>query len=310
MKVSDQPSELQAILGPVVATIGKYDGMHLGHQSILSSLRSAAAKLGLPSVVILSEPQPEEFFAPDKAPLRLMPFADKVDFLTTQGIDAVLRMNFDKAISSLTADEFIYSYLWRDLGLCHLVIGDDFKFGKNRAGDFSLLQRNGAELGFTVDAVEPCLAQGERVSSTLVRKYLEQGNCERVQKLLARPFMIRGIVQQGRRLGRQLGVPTANLALETREPVMRGVFIVEVELVDGSRNPAIANIGFKPTVTEVPEPSLEVHLLHFDGNLYGKVLKVHFINKIRDEKRFDGLEALRSQIQQDLTQAKTFFGLV
>ncbi|MGA0805162.1 MAG: bifunctional riboflavin kinase/FAD synthetase [Pseudohongiellaceae bacterium] len=303
MQIFDAPVQVHATLGPCVATIGKYDGMHLGHQRILAEARRRAAMLGLPTVVILSEPQPEEFFSPTAAPPRLTPFDDKVAFLAELGISAVLRMRFDTALSQLTAEDFVRDFLVRDLGIRVLVIGDDFRFGRQRGGDLALLQRLAPQLGFDVNSVAKCAQGSERVSSTLVRHYLQQGNCLRAAALLGRPYTMSGEVVAGRQLGRQLGVPTANIRLQMSVLPMSGVFAVRVPL-DGRLLPGVANLGFKPTVSEQPLPSLEVHLLDFSGDLYGRYLQVQFLHKLRDEEKFSGIDALKRQIAQDLLQAR------
>lgn len=308
MQIFDTPSQVRAALGPCVATIGKYDGMHLGHQRILAELQARAEQLGLPTVVILSEPHPEEYFSPSTAPPRLLPFADKVQFLAGLGITAVLRMRFDTSLSQLAADEFVRGFLVGELGLRALVIGDDFRFGRNRAGDFALLQQLAPRLGFEVDSVAPCQESGERVSSTLVRRYLQAGDCARVTQLLGRPYAISGEIVQGRQLGRQLGVPTANVQLQMSALPMSGVFAVEAVL-DGRGLPGVANLGCKPTVSTEPQPSLEVHLFDFAADIYGQRLQVRFLHKLRDEMKFAGLAALQQQIAQDQRQARQWLGL-
>ena len=287
-----------------MATIGKYDGMHLGHQRILAEVQHRARAAGLPAVVILSEPQPEEFFAPATAPPRLTPFDDKVAFLSGLGIPAVLRMRFDAALSQLPAEDFVRRFLVQELGMRVLVIGDDFRFGRQRGGDFALLQRLAPQLGFEVDSVAKCELGSERVSSTLVRNYLQQGSCSRAAELLGRPYSMSGEVVYGRQLGRQLGVPTANVRLQMTALPMTGVFAVQV-LLDGRRLPGVANLGFKPTVSTGSQPSLEVHLLDFSGDLYGSKLQVQFLHKLRDERKFAGLDALKLQIAEDLQQARS-----
>jgi len=308
MQIFDAPAQARAALGHCVATIGKYDGMHLGHQRILAELRQHAAAQGLPTVVILSEPQPEEFFAPAAAPPRLLPFDDKVTFLATQGITAVLRMRFDTCLSELAAEDFVREFLVQALGMRVLVIGDDFRFGRQRVGDYALLQRLAPQLGFEVCSVAKCQLEGERVSSTLVRSYLQQGACDHVGRLLGRPYSMSGTVVQGRQLGRQLGVPTANVQLQMSSLPMTGVFAVNA-LLDGCTLPGVANLGYKPTVSPVPLPSLEVHLLDFTGDIYGRHLQVEFLHKLRDEMKFDGLPALQQQIARDLQEARSVLAL-
>lgn len=308
MQIFDAPGQARAALGACVATIGKYDGMHLGHQRILAELQQRAATLGLPAVVILSEPQPEEFFAPAAAPPRLLPFADKVAFLAGFGIPAVLRMRFDTALSQMAAGDFVRDFLVTGLGTRVLVIGDDFRFGRNRSGDIALLRELAPRLGFAVDSVAPCEEGGERVSSTLVRQYLQAGDCQRVVRLLGRPYAMSGDIVQGRQLGRLLGVPTANVQLQLQALPMSGVFAVQAQL-DGQLLPGVANLGIKPTVSNDLRPSLEVHLFDFSGDIYGKRLQVRFLHKLRDEMKFDGLPALQQQIALDQARARALLGL-
>jgi riboflavin kinase/FMN adenylyltransferase len=308
MQIFEAPAQARAALGPCVATIGKYDGLHLGHQRIIAELQQRAAVLGLPTVVILSEPQPEEFFAPASAPPRLTPFADKVAYLSSLGITAVLRMRFDAALSQVTAEDFVRDFLVQGLGIRALVIGDDFRFGNQRKGDFALLQRLAPHLGFEVASVAKCEQGSERVSSTLVRSYLQQGSCMRAAELLGRPYAMSGDVVLGRQLGRQLGVPTANVKLQMAALPMTGVFAVRAVLGDRVL-PGVANLGFKPTVSADLLPSLEVHLLDFSGDIYGRHLQVQFLHKLRDEMKFSGLDALKQQIALDLQQARRFLQL-
>ena len=307
MQIFDSPDSLRQALGPSVATIGKYDGMHLGHQSILEAVKARAAGLHLPTVVILSEPQPEEYFAPDSAPPRLNHFDDKVDFLAGFGLDAVLRLRFDAAVSRCPAERFVMNYLVAGLGLKVLIVGDDFRFGQGRQGDFALLQQLGTLHGFDVACVPPCQVDGERVSSTRVRLCLAQGDCAAVARLLGRPYSMGGEVVRGRQLGRQLGVPTANIALGRSTLPASGVFAVHAEC-EGQWYKGVANLGVKPTVEDKPLPSLEVHLLDAAPELYGRHMRVHFLHKLRDERRFESLDALKKQIARDVQDARAALG--
>lgn len=303
MHIFESPEALQAALGPSAVTIGKYDGMHLGHQSILDALQEKAASRGLPTVVILSEPQPEEFFAPAAAPPRLNHFQDKVDFLAQRGIDAVLKLRFDEARSRQSAESFVRDFLVAALGARLLVIGDDFRFGRGRAGDFALLRNLAPQLGFEVSSVGKYCNGELRVSSTLVRDFLQAGDCAGAARLLGRPYSISGPVIRGRQLGRQLGAPTANVALLSGSLPMTGVFAVIAD-TGAQRFRAVANLGYRPTVSEEPEPSLEVHLLDTEADLYDRILRVHFMEKLRDEVKFASLEALKQQIALDIVEAR------
>lgn len=306
MKVLDSLTSARLWSGSCVATIGKYDGMHLGHQRILDALLADAAKRKLPSLVILSEPQPEEFFAGAAAAPRLNHFQDKVDFLAAYGVDAVYRMNFDQTLSQQSAEEFVQGFLVDGLGVRSLMVGDDFRFGRNRGGDIALLQRLGAELGYSVTSVAACRDEAERVSSTLVRQCLQSGDCARVMRLLGRPYSISGPVIRGRQLGRQIGVPTANVELLTHTLPMTGVFMVRASL-PGRELPGVANVGYKPTIASGNAPSLEVHLLDFHDDIYGERLHVHFLRKLRNEQKFAGLPQLQEQIRRDIEQARAGF---
>lgn len=303
MEVFDSPEQVRHKLGACVATIGKYDGMHLGHQCILDELRSTAAQLGLPAIVILSEPQPEEFFTGANAPARLNHFADKVAFLEDYGIDAVYCLRFDQALSQQDAEAFVREFLVAGLAIKGLVVGHDFRFGRNRSGDIALLQRLSLQLGYRMQAVAACCVGEERVSSTLVREYLQAGAFEHVTRLLGRPYSISGKVIRGRQLGRTIGVPTANLQLLAPSLPMTGVYAVRAALPAGVFD-GVANLGYKPTVSSERSPSLEVHLFDFDRDIYGQNMRVTFVRKLRDEQKFAGLPELQRQIRQDIIEAR------
>jgi riboflavin kinase/FMN adenylyltransferase len=306
MKILDSLTAARRWSPQCVATIGKYDGMHLGHQRILDALLAEASSRQLPSLVILSEPQPEEFFAGAAAPPRLNHFQDKVDFLEAYGVNAVYRLRFDEALSQQAAEMFVRDFLAAGLGLRSLVVGDDFRFGRNRTGDIALLRQLGNELGYGITTIAPCMDGGERISSTVVRQYLQAGDCARVTRLLGRPYSISGTVVEGRKLGRTIGVPTANIQLLTSGVPMTGIFAVKVSL-PGNDLEGVASLGFNPTVEADLPPSLEVHVLDFKGDLYGEQLRVHFLRKLRDEQKFAGLPQMQEQIQKDIAQARAVF---
>lgn len=306
MKILTTIEEAQQELTSCVATIGKYDGMHLGHQKILDELLRQARMLALPSVVILSEPQPDEFFSRGNGTPRLNHFQDKVDFLCQYGVDAVYRLKFDYELSQQTPDDFVRNFLVAGLGMKRLVVGDDFRFGVNRSGNHALLQRMADELGYQLVAVGPCLNRGERVSSTLVKQYLHAGDCERVRELLGRPYSISGKIIKGRQLGRLLGAPTANLELLVNSLPMTGIFTV-IATVKGATFTGAASAGYNPTVNDGKTASLEVHLLDFNDDIYGEIMQVSFIRKLRNEEKFANLEELKTQIALDLEQTRKFF---
>jgi len=306
MDVFNELIKLQTTYPNCVATIGKYDGMHRGHQLILNTLKQRAAELELPSLVILSEPQPEEFFNAAQAPARLLSFTDKVYFLQKQGIDMVYKMSFDKALSELSAEAFVENVLHEGLGVKALVIGDDFRFGKNRAGDFSLLQKMGMELGFSVEATPSCVIDGQRVSSTLLREKLQAGDCDAVEQLLGRPYQLRGEVVKGQQLGRQLGFPTANIAVEMERLAIEGIFVASAEF-EGRSIPGVASVGYKPSIAGRHGLAVEIFLLDFNENLYGKILTISFLKKIRQQEKFTDLDALKTRMQEDLDIALDYF---
>lgn len=292
-----------------VATIGNFDGVHRGHQAILKRLRERAVELGLPSCVVIFEPQPREFFAPETAPARLARLRDKVDLLAAEGVDLVLCLTFNQRLSKLRATEFVDTVLIDGLGVKHLEVGDDFRFGCDRIGDFDFLQKVGAEKGFTVEAAQTVEIDGVRVSSTKVRNALAAADFALAEDLLGRPFEISGRVLHGQKLARQLGTPTANVQLKRRRAPLTGVYLVSAE-IDGKVWPGVANIGVRPTVAGDGRPHLEIHLLDFAGDIYGRRLTVVFHQKLRDEQRFASLEALKTAIDADVAAARAHWGMV
>lgn len=282
-----------------VATIGNFDGVHRGHQAILEQVKQQAGLLGLPSVVVLFEPQPLEFFQPDLAPSRLMSFREKFAELARHGIDYLCCLKFDAALSHLSAQAFIDRVLLQHLRIRHLVVGDDFRFGDGRTGDFCLLQSVGQLAGFTVEHTATLMESGSRISSTRIREALAQSDCARAAQMLGRPYEICGKVIYGAQLGRTIGFPTANIALSRTRVALSGVFLVSVQTADGAGYFGVANVGIKPTVNG-RHASLEVHLFDCAADLYGQRLSVRFLHKLRDEQRFASLEALQQQITRDV----------
>ena len=285
------------------ATIGNFDGVHRGHQAILARLRERARELGVPSCVVIFEPQPREYFSPQTAPARLARLRDKVQLLAAEQVDLVLCLAFNKRLSQLSASEFVDTILIDGLGVKHLEVGDDFRFGCDRAGDFDFLTQAGSLQGFTVESAQTVEMNGVRVSSTQVRKALAAADFERAGQLHGRPFCIEGRVLHGQKLARQLGWPTANVQLKRRRAPLTGVYLVSVD-IDGKTWPGVANIGVRPTVAGDGSAHLEVHLLDFAGDLYGRHLTVAFHHKLRDEQRFASLEALKSAIDADVAAAR------
>jgi riboflavin kinase/FMN adenylyltransferase len=290
-----------------VATIGNFDGVHLGHQAILNQLTEPAGRLRLPRLVITFEPQPQEFFAgPTAPPARLMRLREKLLALEGLGIERVLCLAFDRQLAAMPAETFIEDLLVARLGIRHLVIGDDFRFGHRRAGDFAMLVAAGQQNGFDVVDNHSYMVEGERVSSTWVRQALGWGDLELAAQLLGRPYDMCGRVAHGDQRGRTLGFPTANIYLHRRATPVYGVYAVVMSGPGLKLWPGVANVGRRPTVQGVRE-QLEVHLLDFQGDLYGKHVKVDFLHYLRPEQRFASLDALRQQIQRDEQDARNWF---
>lgn len=292
-----------------VLTIGNFDGVHLGHRTLLARLKAAAEAEGLPPTVLTFEPHPREFFAPDSAPTRLTTLREKLELLADDGVALTYVCPFNARFAALSASEFIERVLVDTLRVRHLIIGDDFRFGAKRSGDFALLQEAGARLGFRVEAMDSVLLDGTRASSSAVRAALADGRLEDATRLLGRPYSIDGRVVHGDRVGRQLGFATANIRIKHERPPLLGVFAVEVRGIDGRTLPGVANLGFRPSINQVVRPLLEVHLFDFSADIYGAHLNVRFLHKLRDEMKFPGLDALKAQIAADADAARTYFKL-
>ncbi|MGI9316459.1 MAG: bifunctional riboflavin kinase/FAD synthetase [bacterium] len=283
-------------------TIGNFDAVHLGHQQILSTLKNRADALDLPVVVMTFDPHPEEYFLKHKSSPRITDRATRYFALRNEGVDVMLLLRFDKPLAQTSAEEFIAEYLIGALKVKHLLIGDDFHFGRNRAGNFSVLKEFATEGQFSVEDTATILDGGERISSTRVRQLLEQGDLTAAERLLGRRYNLVGRVIRGQQLGRQWGFPTLNLAVN-HKPVVTGVFAVEVKGLNGEAVAGVANLGTRPTVDGL-RTLLEVHLFDFDRSIYGERVCVEFVHKIRDEKKFDSFEALKAQIKKDAESAR------
>ncbi|MBX2808607.1 MAG: isoleucine--tRNA ligase [Cellvibrionaceae bacterium] len=289
-----------------VVTIGSFDGVHLGHRLILQQLCEQAKALGLPSLVMIFEPQPHEFFAAEKAPARLMRLREKVIALFAAGVDRVLCLPFNRRVSQQSAADFVQQVLVDALGTRYLVVGDDFRFGAQREGDYRRLLDAGARAGFTVTDTRTYVIAGERVSSTRIRHLLQSGEFAAAAQLLGKAYAISGRVVKGKQLGRTLGAPTANVHLHRYCSPLSGVFAVTVAL-GGETVRGVANVGVRPTLGGDSKPLLEVHLFDRDDDLYGQNIVVVFKHKLREEQRFDNLQALQQQIQWDIAKARHFF---
>ena len=292
-----QPSDHGCVL-----TIGNFDGVHKGHQRVISSLVTKAKALNCVAAVLVFEPQPQELFAPDQAPARLCRLRDKYALLADLGVERLICVNFNFKFASQSAEQFIEHLLVEKLGIKHLIVGDDFHFGKNRAGDFTMLSQAGKTFGFEVTDTASCKLADCRVSSTAIRQALEQDNLVDVEKMLGRPYSIIGKVFHGDKRGRQLGFPTANVLLKRRNSPLNGVFAVKVQTVNGFFN-GVANIGARPTVNGIRQ-QLEVHIFDFQDDLYGQCIEVIIIKKLRQVMKFEDLAALTTQIEIDSEQAK------
>lgn len=291
---------------PAAVTIGNFDGVHLGHLHILQRLRAEADARGLAAAAVVFEPQPAEFFARvsgREPPPRLTPLRDKLRLLRESGcVDAVRVLRFNRAFSQMPAEGFIDTVLRRDLHTRYLLVGDDFRFGQGRAGDFGLLA---AQADFVTEQTPSILIAGERASSTAVRGLLQAGRLDEARRVSGHDYTLSGRVVHGKKLGRTLGCPTANIHLPPHRYALSGVFAVEAEGRFGTRRGA-ASFGFNPTVDGGAVQKLEVHLIGFSGNLYGERLTVRFLHKLRDEEKFSGLDELRARIHEDIAAARNW----
>ena len=293
---------------PVVLAIGNFDGVHLGHAALLGQLSRAAQQMQLAPTILTFEPHPREFFAPASAPARLTTLREKLELLGEAGVSQTMVCPFNAAFAALSAEEFIGQVLCRGLQLRHLIIGDDFRFGRGRLGDFALLEAVGQRRGFGVEAMRSVTVDGERVSSSGVRQALAAGDMMHAARLLGRPYAMDGQVSHGDKLGRQLGFATANIRIKHNPLPMTGVFAVEVAGLGERLLPGVANLGIRPTVGGT-RPLLEVHLFDFDRDIYDAHISVRFVHKLRDEQRFPNLDALKAQIAADAAAARAYFKL-
>ena len=289
---------LQPARSRCALTIGNFDGVHRGHRALIERVIAKAREISVPSCVLTFEPPPREFFARERAPARLTRLRDKLELLEAAGVERTHVARFDARFAALTAERFIDEVLVAALGVRWLLVGRDFRFGARRAGDFSTLQNR----GFDLEAMPDVLFEGERVSSSAIRAALAAGDFALAQRLLGHPYTLSGRVAHGRKLGRELGFPTANIVLR-RAPPLSGIYVVDA----GSFGPGVASVGLRPTVNPVEVPLLEVHLFRETRDLYGEHLKVRFLKKLRDEHKFDDLAALRDAIARDAAQAREYF---
>jgi riboflavin kinase/FMN adenylyltransferase len=288
-----------------VLTIGNFDGVHLGHQQVIKALVNKAKTLNCVAAVLVFEPQPQELFSPETAPARLCRLRDKYSLLAKLGVQRLICVNFTAKFANQSAQHFIENLLVKKLGIKHLIVGDDFHFGKNRTGNFSMLCQAGEKYGFDVSDTTSYKMADCRISSTAIRQALEQDDLVSVKQMLGREYSIIGRVFHGDKRGRQLGFPTANVLLKRRVSPLSGVFAVMIKTISGEFK-GVANIGARPTINGIRQ-QLEVHIFDFDENLYGQCIEVIVKRKLRPVIKFDSLEALTAQIHQDCEQAKQVF---
>lgn len=286
-----------------VLTIGAFDGIHLGHQEMIRVLRERAAQYGLPSALMSFEPTPREFFARGTPPARLTRFREKFAALERCGVDRFVCLRFDDRMRRLGREEFVNEVLVKALGVRHIVVGHDFRFGRDNQGDIASLRALGAAANFEVTEVPPFEIDGERVSSSAIREALAVGDMARAAKLLGRPYRMTGKVIHGEKLGRKLGFPTANLRLHRRATPLAGVFAIRVTGCGLNNAPGVASLGTRPAVNG-KELLLEAHVFDFDGDLYRRLVHVDFIAYLREERWFPDMDALIEQMHRDAAQAR------
>ena len=291
---------------PVALTIGNFDGVHLGHQALLGELRAAAQTRGLQTAVVIFEPHPREFFTPQQAPARLTSLREKLEFFAVLGINRVHICRFNERFTQMSAANFINA-LHEKLSAKFVLIGDDFRFGSGRGGDFALMEKIGAQLGFAVQSVRSVTHDGVRISSTAIRAALVAGQMRTAQRYLGRHYSISGRVEHGDGMGRRLGFPTANIQLKHNFPPLTGIFVVQAHAEGMGVLQGVSSLGVRPTLRRDAKPVLEVHLLEFAQQIYGKHLRVEFLQKLRDEEKYPDVETLTRHIALDVENAKKWF---
>ena len=291
---------------PVALTIGNFDGVHLGHQALLKQLREAAQARGLPTAVLVFEPHPREFFTPQQAPARLTNMREKLELFAGLGMDRVHVCRFNSRFAQMSAADFIHA-LHEKVGAKFVLIGDDFRFGSGRSGDFALMEKIGSQHGFAVQAMHSVLHDGIRISSTAVRTALAEGNMRMAQRYLGRHYSISGRVEHGDGLGKRIGFPTANIQLKHNRPPLSGIFVVQAHAEGMGVLQGVASLGVRPTVRQDGKPVLEVHLFEFAQQIYNKHMRVDFLHKLRDEMKYPDVPSLAQQIALDVSNAKQWF---
>ena len=291
-----------------VVTIGAFDGVHLGHQAVIRHLLDKSLELAVPSLVIVFEPLPREYFSPLKAPARIMSFREKFFAMRALGVDRLLRVQFNESLREMSAQQFLDDIFVTGLGVRYVVLGDDFRFGNDREGDLEFIRQQGQRYGYEARPTPTLSIDGERVSSTRIREALERADFAGAERLLGRPYTISGKVIYGRQLGQTLGAPTANLHLDRLRAPLSGVYVVEVSGAGLEAAVGVANVGVRPTVDDSIRANLEVHLLDREVGLYGQHIDVTFRYKLRDEKKFGSVEELKENIARDIENTRTWLG--
>lgn len=290
-----------------VVTIGAFDGVHLGHQAVIRHLLQKSKELGVPSVVIVFEPLPREYFAPIEAPARIMSFREKFHALRTLGVDRLMRLRFNEQLRTMSAQQFLDDIFVDGLGVRYIVLGDDFRFGNDREGDLAFIREQGRRYGYQAGPTPTESVGGERVSSTRIRSALEAADFAEAERLLGRPYSISGKVIYGRQLGQTIGTPTANLELRRLRAPLSGVYAVEVSGAGLEAAWGVANVGVRPTIDDSIKANLEVHLLDRQIGLYGQHIEVTFRHKLRDERKFETMDELMLNIARDIDNTRDWF---
>ncbi len=295
-----------------VATIGNFDGIHLGHQAIISQLKEIAGKYDLPTVIITFEPQPQEYFSPEHAPTRLTRLREKIEEMERLSVDRLICLRFDSELASLSPRDFVKRLLIEGLDIRHLVVGDDFRFGKDRQGDYATLEKMADEFGYQLEHTNTCSFAGERISSTRIRQALVNDDLNLARELLGRDYAISGRVVHGDKRGKSLGFPTANMELHRLHSPVTGVYVTRVHIMrcrqgaDETIHPAVTSVGTRP-MFDGEGMRLETHILDFDESLYAKHIRVVFLKKLRAEDNFSNVDDLIKAIATDIENARQYF---
>lgn len=297
---------------PCALTIGNFDGVHLGHQALLAELRRAADRHGLQATVMTFEPHPREFFAlragaTAQAPTRIANLRDNMNAMADAGMDSVIVEHFNASFANQSPEDFIEQVLVKGLKVKWLMVGEDFCFGARRAGNVALLKQAGQRFGFEVVTLPAVTNAGERISSSAVRSALADGDFVQTRALIGHAYTISGRVVHGQQLGRTLGYPTLNLRIAHQRPAVHGVFVVQVHGLSDHALPAVASIGVRPTVEDAGRVLLETHIFDFSQSCYGKLVQIEFLQKIRNEQKFSGLDSMTAAIHADAAQARAYF---